>query len=580
MNYNLLSLFLILALLGPISLSAQSTGDFSWSIYVDGERDPAYQQTAPLDSMQFIVDRVIAAQQEEGYYNASLDSLYLSENASPPVVDLYFHRGDVFLVERIVFAGLQYEREERLLDLMDTRRGRPLDPEILNSDIDRILRLYERSGYPFAKMRVGEFTTSTESGEMYITLHVEEGQRMRVNDLLLVGIRRTRKAYIEYLADIRQGEWLDRELDDMYRDIEAAQVFSRFDPIEVIRVTDDEIMLVINAEEDQPGVFDIVLGYQPPSDNTAASGFVGNGHLDLRSLFGMGRRISLRLNRLPGQISTLNAQYADPYFWGLPFSLEAGFDGIQQDSTYSQQIYKGALGYRLGNGFDAFATLKRETTRPGQAGIALINGIQRIPRSEVTFWGFSLRYMRLDRAMNPRAGFHMTTSLEGGRKKRSASTIDLNGDSTNTTIAVRQQRLEVITRLYRPLFDRSVFVLGTDTRILVSSEFDTSDLFRFGGAQSLRGYDEERFRGRIVHRSLLEMRYILDRNSYAYLFFDVGYIDRPATPDLEKEQGFFPGYGLGIQFESGIGLINTSLALSTQDNPSQAKVHVGLSLGL
>ena len=117
-------------------------------------------------------------------------------------------------------------------------------------------------------------------------------------------------------------------------------------------------------------------------------------------------------------------------------------------------------------------------------------------------------------------------------------------------------------------------------RVVASKDFDTSDLFRLGGAQSLRGYDEDRFRGRLVSRSLVEYRYLFERQSYGYLFFDLGYVDRPETPELAAMREFYPGYGLGMQFETGIGLINTSLALSTQDNPSQAKVHVGLSLGL
>jgi len=556
-------------------------------IFVDSEFSSSVPDAAAIDSLDMHVNEAIREQQRKGYYLAELDSI--AWNAPKTIGAIYIQKGPLLKVQQIDIRGVREEKEVDLLGLMDTKQGQVLLPEQLSADLDRILRHYETQGFPFAKIEVSAIQIiEDEEGAPGIGLDIqlEEGGSARLNDVLVIGAKRTRQSYIEYLIGLRRGDTLKEDLDVVRNKLAAVDHFVQVAPIELIEVGGGEYIAVIQVQEDVPGAFDLVLGYQPPANNANNGGVVGNGHLDLRNMFGMGRRISLRLNRLPGQISTLEANYADPYFWGSPLSIEGGFQGIQQDSTYNQQSYRAALGYRLLDGVDVFATINREAVRPGQSGVQLVGNTQRIARSEITFWGFSIRYRKIDSPVNPRKGIHLETGVEGGRKRRSVlqlegtGQMEAAGDTTMSTRRLQQQRLNVSLRGYIPFYQRQVLVLGNDTRILVSDEFDTSDLFRLGGAQSLRGYDEERFRGRTVSRALIEWRYLFERTSYAYLFFDVGYVDRPQTADFEAERNIYPGYGLGMQFQTGIGLINTSLALSTLDSPSQAKVHVGLSFGL
>ena len=41
-----------------------------------------------------------------------------------------------------------------------------------------------------------------------------------------------------------------------------------------------------------------------------------------------------------------------------------------------------------------------------------------------------------------------------------------------------------------------------------------------------------------------------------------------------------PGFGLGTQFSTAVGLVNASYALNPDDGPASGKIHVGLSFGL
>lgn len=581
-------LFLLVALLLPSFLPqkgfAQELIKVNWQRVDDGRNAGLKKyDRLPLDSLGFVIASLIKEDQADGYYFSQLDSVAIGDTLNSPVLArLFMRRGERVDISAISWSGLTVFAASEIQGLFSTRVRQVFSELTLQEDIDRLLRAYEMRGYPFAIIQVDSVSVTQEEGEpgLHIAMKVEEGARVKINDIVLSGGKRTSIAYVERVTGLKRGDWLDRDLDEVQRLLQASQFFQQVQVPQLIVLGGEDVIVQIPVVEEAPGSFDLVLGYQPPAASSQSQGLVGNGHLALRNIFGRGRRISLRINRLPGQISSVSAGFVDPFLFQLPFSLEGNFEGLQQDSTYGQQAYRGAVGYKMAGGLETFLTISREVTRPGQAGLRLENGTQRIPRSEIVFAGLSIRYSRLDQPLNPQRGVFVETQLERGSKTRRSFQLGIDADTASTAAILRQERLTLSGRLFVPTWRNQVFVVGNDTRVLISDTYDISDLFRLGGAQSLRGYDEDRFRGRLVSRSLIEYRYLFERRSYAYLFFDLGYVDRPATPDLESMQAYYPGYGLGMQFSTGIGLINTSLALSTDENPSQAKVHVGLSLGL
>jgi outer membrane protein assembly factor BamA len=182
---------------------------------------------------------------------------------------------------------------------------------------------------------------------------------------------------------------------------------------------------------------------------------------------------------------------------------------------------------------------------------------------------------------SPRGGLYLDADAALGRKARRADRVTAVGDTLREETALAQQRFEGVARAYVSFFPRQVLALGADAALLFADGYDRSDLFFFGGARSLRGYDEDRFRGHIVGRALAEYRYLLGRRSYAYGFLDVGYARRPALPGTPVAlDGWHPGFGIGIQFDSALGLVDASYALNDDDGPTGGRVHVGLAVGL
>lgn len=565
----------------PEAIANAATAPVSWHLVVDGRKTSWPVETAyPLDSLHVAAHAALLSLQRAGYYFARIDSMQVDRNSTPTQVRLYATRGVEVEVGEVVLRGATALDSTTLLQQMNTRPGRRLDAAQLEADLAAILLRYEQAGFPLAQVQIADLSLIPDNPpRLYLVLTIDEGRSLTLKGVVVEGKGRTRAGYVARVAGLRMGQSLTHYDPDAIRGrLEATTFFKSIGTPELIVEADSLATLRIPLEEEAPGAFDLVLGYLPAAGNGTGS-LVGNGHLLLRNLFGQGRLLSMKLNRLPGQVSSLNARVADPYIAGLPLRMEARFNGVQQDSTYGKQQYGLQAGLQLASGFEAFGTLSRELTKPGQAGVRLINGRQRIARSEALFYGFGVRFERIDRRFNPRHGLFVETNLEQGRKSRSARIAQPEGDPIEERTSLRQERLRLEARGFLPTFARQVLALGGEGAVLLSDVYDASDLFRFGGAASLRGYDEERFLGRAVARAFIEYRYQLDRTSYGFIFFDLGYVETPAFETTLETRGFYPGYGLGAQVGTDLGLVKLSLAANPED-PAAVRAHLGLSIGL
>jgi outer membrane protein assembly factor BamA len=554
------ALLAALALLAAPAL-AQNADDPRWRIVVDGE-EQSHITAVDAPAAARAAQAALAA---EGYPLAEADSAAAHT--------LYLSRGPRLTVAAIEFEGMESVDAELQKSAFGTRAGRPLDPAVLEEDVRGLLGALDRAGRPLARAEVAAIEVGPDGLTVRIAVH--EGPALRLAGLEFVPAGRTDAAFAARLAGLRPGGPLPRfDAPAVRRELEATGLFATVGVPELALDASGDAVIRVPVEEAQPGAVDLVLGYLPPAGPGDSGQLVGSGSLVLRNLFGRGRRMSLDLVRNPGLVSSLDIRAADPFLFGVPLRLEGRFSGYQQDSTFSRQLFGAELGYRFAPGLEAMLVASREYVESGIAGAVEVDGRPRVPGSDAWFGGVGLRFERVDRPMNPRRGLVLETLLEQGVKRRSLPS------GSEEAVSVRQQRLHARGRLFIPTFARQAAVLGGDGAVLLGDVYDDSDLFRFGGATSLRGYEEEQFRGNVVARGLAEYRYQLDPTSHAFVFFDLGYIRRPDTPGAAADARLAPGYGLGLQYRTPLGLVTASYALNPEDGPTRGKVHMGLSIGL
>ncbi|MBL0174829.1 MAG: BamA/TamA family outer membrane protein [Ignavibacteria bacterium] len=163
-----------------------------------------------------------------------------------------------------------------------------------------------------------------------------------------------------------------------------------------------------------------------------------------------------------------------------------------------------------------------------------------LPSSSTLSGSVELLIDTRDNPFNPRSGVQLRNSYAGGSKSFTRpGAIDREHDAV--------QRIEADVSWFRELFTRGIVAVAVHGRELRGGSLDASDLYRLGGASTLRGYREEQFSGTRLAWSNLEFRYSLGGRSFAFVFFDFGYIysapgEAPVREELTVTRN---GYGIG-----------------------------------
>jgi hemolysin activation/secretion protein len=110
-----------------------------------------------------------------------------------------------------------------------------------------------------------------------------------------------------------------------------------------------------------------------------------------------------------------------------------------------------------------------------------------------------------------------------------------------------------------------------------SGELLRNELFRLGGNQNLRGFDEEAFLVRQFILATVAYRLLISKNSYIYTFFNQAFLTEINQGIAMKDKPF--GLGAGLNIETGAGLFGISVAVGSNKNQplnsATPKIHLG-----
>ena len=164
---------------------------------------------------------------------------------------------------------------------------------------------------------------------------------------------------------------------------------------------------------------------------------------------------------------------------------------------------------------------------------------------------------------NPLKGFYYETSVSTALRKESGKKSEGG------------RRLSLIAEYYIGITNRSIISLNIHAFNVRTDagKVPFSDLFRVGGATSLRGYRENQFRGASVGWANIEYRFITGKISRLFVFTDIGFIsDRQQEGDISRYS-----YGAGIRTSTALGQIGIDFGIGEDDSFSNGKIHLSLN---
>lgn len=448
-------------------------------------------------------------------------------------------------------------------DIVDVLKNQPLDISKAGVVLRQIIRDYRRAGYYYA---TGDFNIQPVRGECEagLVFTINKGEQVRTSAIRFTGNDRSEAALLRDIAGFRKGEVLSPQQADLYAGRLRASDY--IESVEGYRVFQDSAgaVLVYAVSDRNRNSLDGILGFVPNQNGQGE--LVGKLDLNLWHVLSSGNGLQLYFERIPGDRSRLDFSARQDWFQSLPLSLEAGFSFYQNDSTYqSRELRLGAAWY-----------LSELLSVTGEAGlgsvtagtIAIQTGME--TDSDNKYAGLGFRYRSVDNPVIPRKGSELEVKYRVIDKM-------LKEDKRGSEV---QQSLMASFSGYLSAGSNSVIVPSLHAYYLEAERPGLSDLIRFGGAASLRGFSEDRFRAGRMLWGDIEYRFLANRSSWFFVFIAAGSYNRPPVyPETDnsfniKENLYSAGFGLS--YRTRIGRLNFSYALNSQEGPGYGKVHVGI----
>ncbi|NCT17543.1 MAG: BamA/TamA family outer membrane protein, partial [Flavobacteriia bacterium] len=144
-------------------------------------------------------------------------------------------------------------------------------------------------------------------------------------------------------------------------------------------------------------------------------------------------------------------------------------------------------------------------------------------------------------------------------------------------LSTNQFRTKVLANHIFQLNDFNSIYLNNQTEIVSSDTFLINELVRFGGINSIRGFDENSINASMFSVLNTEYRYQLGNDAYIHTIMDIAYFENKITP--AKSQLYSFGIGLGMSTKAGIFKLNIANGkLKDQSfKLSNTKIHLSLT---
>jgi outer membrane protein assembly factor BamA len=532
-------LCLILMLLCSLSMKAQKTYQLE---YVAGgyEQYIKHPRTDFKDSMaltKYLKELQLDAI-SNGFLLASIDALTFENRIA--VVDFVpgpeFESALINLKpEDLRFLKNNSSVNERLVANLE------FTPRALSSTMKTIQDAFLNNGYPFVALQLVD--VSFENNRLDATLKIDRGPQYSWSKIHVRGDSSIGLSYVQSLIDIHVGDFYN---EDLLLSISDQVIQVSF----IEEIKPHEILFAKNGAE--------LFVYLKSTPISSVNGVI------LRK----GELLDLRWQSIRDQTQSLKSHLNFPFLFKTAFGIDGNFNLYKRDTSFLELQSTIGVQYFMNHGsfLKAFYQNMSSTVLSGGLNNPSFN---KLGSTKSNNYGLSYVRRRVDYLPNPTKGSIMSFTGSAGTRKSTLS----DTSQTITSLVLRGQfRIEY----FIPLAKRHVIRIANYTEFYSADEIFENELYRFGGLTSQRGFNEDELFATTLSTSTIEYRYLLDKNSHVFAFYDQTWYENNTTVYL-NDQPF--GFGLGFAFSTNLGVFSISYALGKQLGNtillSNSKVHFG-----
>jgi hypothetical protein len=427
-----------------------------------------------------------------------------------------------------IYTGTLSPKEKELLAI--TKDTLSLGFTDVESFMNTSMALLEQQGYSISTLQLTGYTKTSSS--LTATLNLKIEKQRTLDDIIVEGYPKFPEGIRKNMVRQYKSKTFNKDnLQRVYNDFSGLR-FVTLPRYPEILFKKDTTKVYVYLQKANANTFDGFVGFgnDDTGNNVRFNGYVD---LALNNIINGGEKFNLYWKSDGNQQTTFNLGAELPYLFRTPVGTKATLKIFRQDSTFQNTMTDLNLGYyfsynsKLYLGYQSTQSVDIQDANTGN-----------LANYESTFWTSTYEYAAYstDDFLFPQK---TALQLKGGLGRRTSS-------AGNPGQYFAQAFIN--HNLY--LNKKNIINLKSHSYYLRSDNYIINELYRFGGINSIRGFNENSLQANLFTALMAEYRYVLSPGLYAHSITDYGYFQDRAS-DIENNL-LSLGFGFGLLTKNGL----------------------------
>ena len=455
----------------------------------------------------------------EGYFNYDINEKSLNDS----ITNIEIKLNDIIKIIKVPKEVIPYETYELLnLTYLKIQKNYLLiDIKQFRNFINELNNFYSSNGFPFNCVQFKPNFTIKDT--IYSNLEIKTSDLRMIDNVIIKGYEKFPKNFIRNYIGIRKNRPVNlislKKIDTLINELDFVST-SR--PSQLL-FTDTKSELYLNLKKQNVNEFDGFIGFTNKEKKIELS---GNLKIQLKNNFNYGESVSIRYVNDESEQETFETNISAPFIFNLPMQLNYNLNYFRKDSTFSNTYQFLKLDYIINN------QLRSGIEYDFRKSNTLTKTINQ-EDYESKFVGVSIKNQKLlRRKRGTDWNYLINSKIKFG--KRTAENYDS-----------KQLILEASILKNFFLNDKNHIQARFKINHLKSNNYLENELFRTGGVNSIRGFEENSILTNSFLLVNLEYTYGLNDELSVYPLFDLMHTANKIQRTIENLYAF----GLGLKIK-------------------------------
>ena len=395
--------------------------------------------------------------------------------------------------------------------------------------LNETLKKLEVKGFSMAKVKL--INLKNRKNFMTAELDIVLNKKRQLNDIVINGYDKFPVGHKRNLKRLYRNKVFNQQnLEQLYKDVEQFRFVKQTKYPEIL-FTKDSTKVFVYLEKAKINTFDGFVGFT--NDDKKKLIFTGYVDLVLNNILNSGERLSLLWRSNGKEQRVFDVGVEVPYVFKTPIGIKAKLNLTKQDSTFQTTQTNIDLGYyfnyntRLYLGYQS-----SESSDIKKINSSLISDFT----NEFVTGNFEFVNFKSENFLFPEK---TSINFKIGTGNRSSKFQDNSQFFGSLTLK---------HDFY--LNNKNIINLKSKNFYLQSDTYIINELYRFGGINSIRGFNENSLQGNLFTSILSEYRYLLSQGLYVNSIIDYGFFQDKTINKSDTLLGF--GFGFGLLTKNGL----------------------------